>query len=546
MPLAEPARRLWSLIARHQPWSILGPLLVVQWLALAVFAVAATHNGWLYYQGGDQSYYWTDAHLLSQWTLPVALVGYAWSYLLIPVAFFAGSNVLSGLPVVIVLNALFLLPVALLCVYGIATRIAGRVFGYWAAALWIVIPYATIPMFDQRYHEKYVDITLPQSLGLTVLADFPSTVVLLVTAWLLVRALDTRDWTDAVLAGLVGGFAIGLKPSNALFFGAAVLCLLVAARWVQTAAFLAALVPGLFLLALWKQRGLGELPAFASMGGSGGSMAAIGADAPIGSLFSPVHRYVSLDWHHLHQNIDGVREFFWAVRPLEFVPLAGLLAIGRRSWPKAVLVFGWFITFLVIKGTDDKANIEDASFFRLLMPSFPAFLLLLASIPLLVPAFSWSRRVLPNPLPALPTRRAGRRALAAAAAVLVVLAPVVRGRHDPAEHGGGGLVPVPGRLRARPRLRAEGGERRRTAGADLEQPVRRGRPRSSTRSSAPGRSRRIPRRTATARRSTASRAATAGTAPRSTASCTWTTSRASRSSGTSTGRRRAAGRTASE
>ena len=134
-----------------------------------------------------------------------------------------------------------------------------------------------------------------------------------------------------------------------------------------------------------------------------------------------MHRYVSLDWHHLHQNNDGVREFFWAVRPLEFVPLAGLLAIGRRSWPKAVLVFGWFITFLVIKGTDDKANIEDASFFRLLMPSFPAFLLLLAAIPLLVPAFSWSRRVLPNPLPALPTRRAGRRALAVAAAVLVVL-----------------------------------------------------------------------------------------------------------------------------
>jgi hypothetical protein len=276
-------------------------------------------------------------------------------------------------------------------------------------------------MFDQRYHEKYVDITLPQSLGLTVLGDFPSTVFLLVTAWLLVRALDTHDWTDAVLAGLIGGFTIGLKPSNALFFGAAVLCLLVAARWMQTAAFLAALVPGLFVLALWKQRGLGELPAFASMGGSGGSMAAIGAAAPVGSLFSPIHRYVDLDWHHLHQNIDGVREFFWAVRPLEFVPLAGLLAIGRRSWPKAVLVFGWFITFLVIKGTDGKANIEDASFFRLLMPSFPAFLLLLASIPLLVPAFSWTRRVLPDPVPALPTRRAGRRVLAVAAVVLVVL-----------------------------------------------------------------------------------------------------------------------------
>jgi hypothetical protein len=427
MRLRERARPLWSLIARRQPWSVLGPLLVLQWICLLVFALRAEHNGWLYYQGGDQSFYWTGAHQLSQWTLPVALVGYSWSYLLIPIAFFAGANVLSGLPVVIVLNALILLPVALLCVYGIATRIAGRVFGYWAAFLWVLVPYVTIPMFDQRYHEKYVDITLPQSLGLTVLGDFPSMVFLLVTAYLVVRALDTQDWTDAVLAGLTGGFAIGLKPSNALFFGAAVLCLVVARRWTQTAAFAAALVPGLFLLALWKQRGLGELPAFSSTGtgGSGGSLAAIGADAPVGSLISPVRRYVDLNWHQLHQNIDGVREFFWAVRPLEFVPLAGLLAIGRRSWPKAILVFGWFMTFLLIKGTDDKANIEDASFFRLLMPSFPAFLLLLASIPLLVPSFSWTRRAFPVPLPALPTRRPGRRLLAAAAAVLVVLPLIV-------------------------------------------------------------------------------------------------------------------------
>jgi hypothetical protein len=425
MPLRERARPLWSLIPRHQPWSVLGPLLVLQWLCLVVFAAAAEHNGWLYYQGGDQSFYWTGAHQLSEWTLPVAAVGYAWSYLLIPIAFFAGANVLSGLPVVVVLNALILLPVALLCVYGIAARIAGRVFGYWAAFLWVIVPYVTIPMFDQRYHEKYVDITLPQSLGLTVLGDFPSMVFLLITAYLLVRALDTREWTDAVLAGLIGGFAIGMKPSNALFFGAAVLCLLASRRWTLMAAFAAALVPGLFLLALWKQRGLGELPVLSSTGGSGGSLAAIGANAPVGSMFSPVRRYIDLNWHQLHQNIDGVREFFWAVRPLEFVPFAGLLAIGRRSWPKSILVFGWFMTFLLIKGTDDQANIDDASFFRLMMPSFPAFLLLLASIPLLVPAFSWSRRVFPMPVPPLPSRRPGRRGLAVAGAVLVLLPLIV-------------------------------------------------------------------------------------------------------------------------
>jgi hypothetical protein len=427
MPVRERARPLWSLIVRHQPWSVLGPLLVIQWLALVGLALSVHHNGWLFYQGGDQTFYWTSAHLLSDWTLPISPIGYAWSYLLAPIALVAGSNILLGLPAILLLNVVVLLPLALLCLYGIGTRIAGRVFGYWVALLWIVVPYAAIPMFVQRYHQKYVEIALPQQLGLTALGDFPSTVCLLVTAYLIVRALDSGHWHDTVFAGLAGAFAIGIKPSSALFFGPAVLCLLVARRWVQTASFLCALVPGLIVLAVWKQRGLGELPVFSGTGAGGGGgtgMAAIGADVPLGSLTSPFDKYINLDWHHLQQNIDGVREFFWAVRPLEFVPLAGLLAIGRRSWPKSVLVFGWFAAFLLLKGTSDRANIEDASFFRLLMPAFPAFLLLLASLPLLVPSFSWTRKLLPEP-PALPAQpRAGRRVLVTAV-VLLVLAPLV-------------------------------------------------------------------------------------------------------------------------
>ena len=62
-----------------------------------------------------------------------------------------------------------------------------------------------------------------------------------------------------------------------------------------------------------------------------------------------------------------------------------MIAIGRRSWPKALLVFGWFAAFFVLKGTSSHAKVEDASFFRLMMPSLPAFILLLAAVPLLVP-----------------------------------------------------------------------------------------------------------------------------------------------------------------
>ncbi|HKP19051.1 MAG TPA: glycosyltransferase family 39 protein [Gaiellaceae bacterium] len=402
---------------------MLGPLLAVQWLALLALALSVKHNGWLYYQGGDETYYYTGAHLLSDWRLPTTPVGYGWTYLITPVALFSGPIALSGLAPVILFNTLVLLPVALLCVYGIAARIGGRVLGYWAAGLWIAVPYVAIPLFDQRYHQKYVEIALPQQLGLTILADFPSMVCLLLTAYLLVRALDTRDWRDAALAGLAGGFAIGIKPSTALFFAGAGLALLAARRWRQIAVFAGTLVPALVVLAIWKQRGLGELPAFAGYGGgSTRTLAAAGPVVPVGSLLTPFRKYVDLDWHQLHENLDEIREFFWAVRPLEWVPLAGLLAIGRRSWPKALLVFGWFAAYLVIKGTSEQASVEDASFFRLLMPSFPAFLLLLAAVPLLVPSFGLTRRLLVPP--AVSARRFGNRLLGGSG-VLLVLAPLV-------------------------------------------------------------------------------------------------------------------------
>jgi hypothetical protein len=209
MHLPERARPIWAWLGAHQPWSALVPLLVVQWLALLALAVTVKHNGLLYYQGGDQTYYWTQAHLLSDWTLPVTAIGYAWSYLLTPIALFAGANVLSGLPAVLLLNIFVLLPVALLCIYGIAARIGGRYLGYWAAFLWVLIPYAAIPMFDHRYHQKYLEHhaaavaradrarRLPVD-GLPARHRVPAR-----------PGARQRDWTTPSLAGLVGAFAIG-------------------------------------------------------------------------------------------------------------------------------------------------------------------------------------------------------------------------------------------------------------------------------------------------------------------------------------------------
>lgn len=396
---------------------MLGPLVALQWIAVAAFALAIPHNGWLFYQGGDETFYYTTSWLLSNGHIPTTNVGYGWSYLLSPIALFTGPNPLAALPASVLLQFLVLLPVALLSVYGIAARIGGRLLGYGAAALWIAIPFLAIPLFDTRYHDKYAEQFLPQALGFSILADYPSMVCLLVSAYFAFRALDTGERTDALASGLAAGFAIGIKPANGLFLAAPLIALPLARRWRQLVPFALALLPALVTLALWKERGLGRLPAFAA---SEYRLAAgWAAQAPAASLFDPLTRYLHLDWGRLGQNKTGLREAFWSLRLLEWLSLAGVLALARRSFAKAAFVAAWLGVFLVFKGTNEASSVDSGSFFRLMMPAFPSFFLLVVSIPLLVPTFGHR---LAQRFPVL--RASGRRRTAPLAAGIAVFALV--------------------------------------------------------------------------------------------------------------------------
>lgn len=399
---------------------MLGPLVLVQWLALLAFALTVRHNGWLYYQGGDQTFYYTTSWLLSDWTMPTTPIGYGWSYLLSPIPLFSGTNLLAALPVLILFQTLVLLPVALACVYGIASRIGGRLFGYWAATLWVAVPYAAIPIWDQRFHQKYVEITLPQTLGLTGLADFPAMVCVLVAAYFVFRSLEARDPRLGALAGLAAGFAVAIKPANGLFLAAPLLAFLLARRWRQLLAFAVAVAPALVALAVWKQRGLGYTPVLAE---PVYRLALGGASAlPAASFLHPISRYVQVDFGMLERNLVTLREFGWSVRALEYLPFAGVLAIARRSLAKAGFVAFWFGAFLLFKGTSSAARVEDASFFRLLMPAFPAFFLLAVSIPLLIPTLG---RLVSERFPP-PSRTYGaRNSVVGAALVIFALIPLV-------------------------------------------------------------------------------------------------------------------------
>jgi hypothetical protein len=386
MPLRE---RLGALGKRlgplgREPWAVLAPLIIAQWLAVGIFALTVRHNGWLFYQGGDQTWFYTSAWVVGNGEIPETLVGYAWPIVLTPLPMLAGANFLSGLPGLLLFQFLVLLPLGLLAVYGIAARIAGRVLGYWAAAIWIVVPFATIPLFVDRYHEKYVEQFLPQGLGLTGLGDFPSMVLLLIAAYFFMRALDTHGAPDAIACGLVAGFAIGIKPSNGLFVFAPLVGLAAARRWREAVAFGAALIPALVTLALWKARGTGiSILALEPM-----LLAAAEQPHPSQlSAWDQAKEYVPLDVDQLNSQFIGFREFFWSARLLEFIPVAGAIAVARRSFPKALFLAAWLAAFFLIKGSSPAATVESGSFWRMLMPAWPAYFLLGAAIPLLVPVW---------------------------------------------------------------------------------------------------------------------------------------------------------------
>jgi hypothetical protein len=359
---------------------VLAGLVVAQIAATFVLASRVEHNGWVYFQGGDQIKISTTGWLLGRLQLPTTEIGYLWPLIEAPFTWVTGPTYVQVLPVLVVLNVFVLGPIGLLCVYGIASSIGGRLLGYWTALLWVIAPYAVIPLFVERYRERWTEQFLPQATGLTAMADFPSMICVLAAALFVVRSLGPGRLTDAALAGLLLGAAGGLKPPNLLMGFGAALAYPLARRWREAVVFGAGVLMALLVLALWKWRGLGVLPVFAV------EQVRLAAGATPVALDVNVDKYIQLDIDHWREQMDQLREFFFSPRLAQWAPFAGLLAVLRvRRAAIAGLLGGWLGAFIVVKGFNENADIQANTFWRLLMPAWPAYLILFASIPLLVP-----------------------------------------------------------------------------------------------------------------------------------------------------------------
>src|SRR5581483_9152659 len=225
---------------------------------------------------------------------------------------------------------------------------------------------------------------LPQSLGLTALSDFPSLVASAAAAYFALRAVqDDAPW-DGVLAGLLAGVALGIKPSNAPLLVGIGLALLAARRWRAVAWLAAGLAPGLLTLAVWKARGEGNLPILHS--GAAGRQLVLAHAAPVLGFGLHIHRYVHPSWSYFTAQLHDVEQHFWSVRVLEWLAIAGTIGLLRKSRPLGLLFGGWFWTAIIVKwSTPGHGTIADSDLLRQTIPTIPAAVVLIAGTLLLFP-----------------------------------------------------------------------------------------------------------------------------------------------------------------
>jgi hypothetical protein len=195
----------------------------------------------------------------------------------------------------------------------------------------------------------------------------------------------------------------------------AALAYAIALRWREGVVLGLALVPSLLALYFWKDRGLGYVPALSL------EQTRLAAGSGAAFLDLNLDRYVDLDFEHWREQMGQLREYFWSARLAQWAPIAGLLAVLRmRRWAIAGLLAGWLGAFIVVKGFSERASIETNTFWRLLMPAWPAYLLLLAAIPLLVPTLARRLGARVDP----PRRQPVRARWIAVVAVLTIAIPV--------------------------------------------------------------------------------------------------------------------------
>jgi len=250
----------------------------------------------------------------------------------------------------LVLNQLVLAPLAVGAAWWVGRFLGGIVMGAVLPLALVLLPPLGVLFAQAKHRDVYVDEVLTRAIGIADGASFPAATVALVAAALVLHSLSSRGRPlAAALAGAAAGASALLEPSSALLVVGIALAYAFARRPLEAAAFTAAVAAPLIIVA--ARTGI-ELEI---------SLDAFGA------------------------NMEGLREYYWSDRLLQWLPLAGAIGAARSSPAAALLLGGWFGAFTVAEGASRNLEIVDGSFLVAFLPALPSFCLLVACIPLLVP-----------------------------------------------------------------------------------------------------------------------------------------------------------------
>lgn len=250
---------------------------------------------------------------------------------------------------VVLLNVLLLGPLALAAAFVVARRLGGAALGIWTLGVWLAAPWLLAAFALPSYDAAARDHVLPLVFGLVPESGYAAGTALVVAAAL----MTVPDWRWAAGVGAALGAAALLEPATLVFAAAGGAALLVERRLRSLASAAAALLPFVVAFALWHGLDVGDR----SVDAFEGSMA-------------------------------GLREYFWSQRLLQWLPLAGAIAVARRSLPLAILLGGGFLAFAVSQTALQHASYTEGFLFELLLPGLPVYVLLVAAIPLLVPTLA--------------------------------------------------------------------------------------------------------------------------------------------------------------
>jgi len=256
-----------------------------------------------------------------------------------------GSEVLSA--VLLALQVVLVYAVMLLATGRLGALLAGLflVLGPVVLAERYFVSGGGIPPI--QYRTVYRHDVLPTTFGLTARSGLVAACLLLAAALLVLARTRLPEWSTAALGGCAAAAAALVEPRVWLALAAPVAATLVARRLPALAATGATCGAGLLALALFR-----HVP------------------------------HVAFGWHQMGQSLDSVREFSWSRRLLEYLPLAGVVGLARRS-PPAAAFFAVVLVALVILPLSRPLGLT--GYLLAIVPGTSTYWLLTASIPFLVP-----------------------------------------------------------------------------------------------------------------------------------------------------------------